>query len=317
MIVVRLREKRQAYGVIMEELYRQLGISRQGMTKRIQNHFHEKQMVDQIGIQVRDYRQKKDRRAGSRSLYYNLDVKQNFNLGVTKFEHLMSAYNLTISPLKVHVITTQSSCQSWNYKNLISGIELNNINQVIAGDLTYVRLGPCLFYLFGLTDLYSARLVGLSVSERMRTEDAQDALRSWIKLRGEENLENCIHHTDGGGQYFSRDYLDKLSANHIQVSVAKSCKQNGYAEQRNGLIKYHLIPSKEIRNLSEFQVAILEIAYFYNHERKQEKLGWRTPVAFESYVENLSAQERPVMELHDFEQPDEVFRGIDRPKVDK
>ena len=308
MIVKCLQKKRIENGLVMERLYQFLGVSRQSITKRIMYQNLEDQMMEDIGVQVKAYRCAKEIRAGSRNLYHNLDIKKHYDIGTTKFEQLMAAHGLTLRPLKVHIVTTQSSMQSWNYRNLVNGIELNNTSQVVVGDLTYVRLGSKVYYLFGLTDLYSARLVGIGVSDRMRTEDACVALEEWIDLSKESGLKKCIHHTDGGGQYFSKLYLKKLANHKIAVSVALDCLQNGYAEQRNGLIKHHLMPTKGASNLSEFKKRMEEIIYFYNNERKQEGLGWRTPVEYETYVNTLPKERRPTMRLFDFEKSEKGFQ---------
>lgn len=304
---MRLREKRKEFGLVMEHLYLYLGITRQGLSKRIFYKTLEEEMMEQVRLQVKEYRRSKEIRAGSRNLYFNLGLKEKYKVGITKFEQLMSSYGLALKPLKVNIVTTQSSCQSWNYKNLINGLEINGINQAVVGDLTYVKLGGMLYYLFGLTDIYSARSVGISVSDRMRTEDAYEALEGWISLRSSAKLYQCVHHTDGGGQYFSKSYLKTLTNHQIRISVAGNCLQNGYAEQRNGLIKHHLIPTKETRNLSEFKNALHEIIYFYNYERKQEELGWQTPVEFEKHVNGLPNEDRPRMKLYDFENSKKGF----------
>ncbi|MBK8045076.1 MAG: DDE-type integrase/transposase/recombinase [Haliscomenobacter sp.] len=299
-MVRRLRVQRQALGLVMEDLYGYLSITRQGYAQRLKSRQAEVTLMKLVKNQVLDYRKDKDRRAGSRSLYYNLDIKGQFGFGVTKFEQLMSQYGLTLLPLRVRVVTTQSVCQSWNYDNLLNGLTINGINQVVVGDLTYVYIGRSLFYLFCLTDVYSARLVGLWGSERMRAEDAKQAFSQWVLLRGKEHLKGCIHHTDGGSQYFSGLYLKQLNDHDLPISVAQNCLQNGFAEQRNGLIKHHLIPCKQIQELQTFQQQLLEIDYFYNYERKQKELNWRTPVEYEQYITGLEPDKRPVKALHDF-----------------
>jgi transposase InsO family protein len=284
----------------MESLYAYLGVSRQGHYQRLQKVQAQETMMDSVEQQVEQYRRDKDQRAGSRSLFYNLGIKAQFGIGVTKFERLMSGRGLTLAPLRVRVITTQSVLQSWNYDNLANGLVVNGINQLVVGDLTYVSIGSLRFYLFCLTDVYSARLVGLWGSDRMRALEAKLALDAWISLRGRENLEGCIHHTDGGSQYFSEVYLGQLKAHHIEISVARNCLQNGFAEQRNGLLKHHLIPTRSSYNLEQFQSQLSNIDYFYNNLRKQQGLGWRSPVEFEAYIQSLKPNQRPVKILHDF-----------------
>ena len=80
-------------------------------------------MMIEIEMKVKDYRRHKDRRAGSRNIYYNLDIKSQYGMGVTKFERLMSKYGLTLLPLRVRVMTTKSCCQSWNYTKVHKGCD--------------------------------------------------------------------------------------------------------------------------------------------------------------------------------------------------
>lgn len=212
----------------------------------------------------------------------------------------MSAYGLTLLPLRTRVVTTQSSLQSWNYSNLANGLKVNGINQIVAGDLTYIYIGGSLFYLFCLTDLYSYRIVGYCVSERQRAKDAKIALVAWYDLRGYQAVKGCVHHTDGGSQFFSRLYLKELTDKEVRPSVAQNCLQNGYAEQKNSLLKNHLIPTVDTQNLKQLQLELLRIVTFYNHERKQQALGWRTPVEYEAYIESLPVDQREVKILHEF-----------------
>ena len=60
----------------------------------------------------------------------------------------MSENKLCLAPLRIKIVTTKSDLQSWNYLNLINGKSICNINQVVAGDLTYVFIGRSLFYVF-------------------------------------------------------------------------------------------------------------------------------------------------------------------------
>jgi transposase InsO family protein len=291
-----IHQAREKHKISMERFYSHMGISRQGAKQGIAAYQKEKEMMGEIEVLVKDYRLEKDRRAGSRSVFYNLGIKQLYSIGVTKFEGLMSRYGLCLLPLQTRIITTKSTLQSWNYRNLTSGLELQSINKLVVGDLTYINLGKARYYLFCLTDVYSGRIVGYSLSTRMRSEDAMVALNMWMILRGMQNLFLCIHHTDGGGQYFSKIYLKALRKLGVRVSVAKNCLQNGYAEQRNGLIKHHLIPTISSVKEKNLHQGIAQVIEYYNAERKQEALGWKSPVEFENYIATLGV--RPTMQLY-------------------
>jgi len=259
-------------GITMEQLYSYTGVSRQAYCQSMIRRKKEETVMDEISIEVNKYRMGKDAYAGSRSLYYNLGIKRKYNLGVNKFESLMSEYGLTLSRVSTKMITTISSPRSWQYDNLVNGLIIEDINQVIVGDLTYVLKDSQRYFVFSLFDLYSAMMVGIYGGPRMRSIEAIKPLEQGEELRGEE-IRGCIHHTDGGSQYFPDLYMKKTESLKMIISVANNCLQNGYAEQRNGMIKEHFLPLIRGRNEKEFNKGLQEIKMEYNYNRKQEKLG--------------------------------------------
>jgi putative transposase len=293
-----IKGRQGEHWLAMERFYRHVGISRQGFYQAVDRRQDEQLLVIEVAGLVHRYRQKKDRRAGSRSLYNNLDIKTRFDIGVNKFERLMSANGLSLSPLRTRVVTTKSSMQSWNYPNLVNGLTVRDINHVVAGDLTYVYFEGQRYFLFCLTDLYSARIVGHQIGFNMRSEDAKRALDIWVRLRKQENLRGCIHHTDGGSQYFSGLYLTELQRLGVLVSCAENCLMNGYAEQRNGLLKHHLLPTIKRGWGKELDKEMKRIMRVYNHERKQEALGWLSPVEFEKKISGMV--DKPEISLYNF-----------------
>lgn len=299
-LLIRVHSNRAFHGVAMQRMYEFYNITRQGFYSASKRLLAETKMMDSISTEIRNYRLKKDRRAGSRFLYYNLNIKSEYKIGVTKFEGLMSAYGLTLLPLRIKVITTQSCLRSWNYNNLCNGLTINGINQLVVGDLTYIAIGKMRYYLFCLTDVFSAKIVGHHISERMRKQEALKAFKMWIKLRREKKLLGCIHHTDGGSQYFSKQYVSEMDDKKLQISVAKSCLENGYAEQKNGIIKNHLIPTINASSKMGIEKELRKSINYYNAERKQENLGWRSPNQFELDIQTNKSSCQIV--LHDHEQ---------------
>lgn len=286
------------HAIPMERFYSYVGITRQGFIQALKRQNQADLKWLEIEKLVLNYRRKKDRRAGSRPLYNQLGIKEKYGMGVNKFEQLLSAKGYCLAPLRTKVVTTKSSLQSWNYSNLLNGLKVEDINKVVVGDITYVFIKGQRFFLLCLTDIYSARIVGHCISRNMRTSEAMEAARMWIRLRKPENLVGCIHHTDGGGQYFSHLYLGMLENLKAKISRAVTCLENGYAEQKNGLIKHHLLPLIELVENEVPRQQIRNMIRVYNHERKQEKLKWLSPVAYEKYTSKLN--QKPQMVLHDF-----------------
>jgi len=296
---MRLYDSRTNHQASMERLYAYCGISRQGFYQAKARLAKEQEMIKELLGQVRTYREKKDRRAGSRSLYYNLDIKSQFDIGITKFEKIIALTGYSLMPLRKRVITTTSCYSSRAYPNLTNGLIIRNINELVAGDLTYLTIGRLRRYLFCLTDVYSGRLVGHCQEEQMRAEEAHCALMMWINLRGMPAIkDHCIHHTDGGSQYFSALYLNTLKLLNLKISVADNCLENGFAEQRNGLIKNHFLSTLDFQSESHFNKSFEKMVYFYNYERKQKRLGWRSPVEFENQLSTMKV--KPEWRLYDF-----------------
>lgn len=285
-------------GQSMRPFYKLYDMTRQGYHQGLKRSEDEQALMDILREEIYSYRCNKDRLAGSRSLFYNLSIKERYSIGITKFEQLLSRYDLSLQPLRIRVVTTQSCRQSWNYKNLINGLVLNGLNQLVVGDITYISLGKDRYYLFCLTDVFTMRIVGHSISNRMRKEEAIVCLDMFIKLRKRKNLQGCIHHTDGGGQYFSGKYLTKLGS-ELSVSVARSCLENGLAEQKNGFIKHHLIPTMNLNSSKSISSEMSRVIDFYNSERKQAVLGWRSPIEFEKHL--MTTKKGIYLRLHDHE----------------
>jgi len=296
-LLILLYKTRSDHGVAMEHLYRYNNISRQGFQKAKAKLELEEKMVAQMSVLILEYRSKIDRRAGSRSLFYNLRIKERFNTGITRFERLLSKHQLTILPLRTRVVTTTSCLQSWNYPDLSNGLVITWINMFVVGDITYLSIGKYRYYLFCLTDVYSARIVGHHVSNRMRKQEALEAFKMWVKVRKSENIRGCIHHTDGGTQYFSALYLKHLDRYDIQISVAKDCLKNGYAEQKNGFIKYHLVPTMQLTSPVNLSKEMKRVIKNYNN-RKQKNLDWKSPIEFEEAIKSSAINH--TMVLHDW-----------------
>lgn len=305
-LLLHFYEGRQEHGIPMSLFFEFVGYSRQSFYKQLASGREHTEKWSELPKLVHNYRKKKDARAGSRSLYYNLNIKEKYGVGVNKFERIMAEYKLTLNPLRVRVVTTKSSMQSWNYKNLLPGRELTAICQAIAGDITYVHVAGKRHYVFTLIDLYSNRIIGYDLVDNMKSSVAESVLLTAIDLRGLEAMEGCIHLTDGAGQYFSKVYIDLITIRFkMQMSCAKSCMENGYAEQRNATIKHHFMPLIKGQTISAARNELKRHITFYNHERKQESLGWRCPVEFENYVKTLANP--PTKKMYEYKAENKGF----------
>lgn len=155
-------------------------------------------------------------------------------------------------------------------------------------DISYVWTAEGWLYLAIVLDLYSRRIVGWSVSNRMKKGLAMEALQRAIDLR--QPPPGVIHHSDRGSQYCSNDY-QKLLAKHKFVpsmSGKGNCYDNAMVETVFKTIKSELIWRTAFASRREAEKAIGSyIDGFYNPRRRHSSLGYRSPLRFEAEMATM------------------------------
>lgn len=155
-------------------------------------------------------------------------------------------------------------------------------NQKWAGDITYVWTREGWVYLAVIIDLFSRRVVGWAISNRMKQDLALRALNMAIAIR--RPPPGCTHHTDRGSQYCAHDYQKLLRKHGFKVSMSGkgNCYDNSAVESFFKSLKAELVWRRNWQTRREVEIALLEyINGFYNPRRKHSALGWKSPVAFE------------------------------------
>lgn len=276
-----------------EAFYKAIGVTRQFLYKRKQRKEQIQQIVTPVLTLVKNLREK-FKRMGSRRMFYNLNIQE---VGINRFEKIVSEHNLTVVPKKRRIVTTQGYYEEGDI-NLLNGRILNDINQVIAGDITYLKTNKKSYYICTLKDMYSKRIVGLYGSDNMMATTIIKALRQAIKLRG-KGIHGCIHHSDAGTQYKSNIYKNLIKIHHIVPSIAENCLQNGMAEQLNGALKNDYMPSN-IKSVTELNKFLTQIKKTINEEIPVSSLGYMTPVQYEEYLKSTSLAGHKTIKLYDF-----------------
>ena len=287
-------------GFALSRLLRLLKLTRQGMAKWRGSVQRAGKLKGEVAALLAAHRED-HRRDGSRQSYYGAQAKEKLGVGVTKFERMASELGLTIKPKRRWVRTSDRCSRSSQYKNLTNGLVLNGPGQLIVADLFYFT-GPKRYYVFVLTDVYLGKLAGLSGGRRMTAEVALVALDQFFEWRGEGEHPRTIHHSDGGSQYFSDIYLERLKRAKIQVSVAASCQENGHAEQKNDTVKNRYLRFLDTSTDAAFEQSLKKVKQLVNEARVMKSKGWKTPVAFEAMVATMDEASRPKITLHDFTQ---------------
>lgn len=190
-----------------------------------------------------------------------------------------------ICPIRTrkHKVTTDSNHNYNIAPNLLKqDFTASGSNQKWAGDISYIWTGEGWVYLAVIIDLYSRRVIGWAVSNRMKRDLAIRALKMAVALR--RPPKGCIHHTDRGSQYCSNEYQKLLDTHGLEVSMSGkgNCYDNAAVETFFKTLKSELIWRNTWATRRQVQIALFEyINGFYNPRRRHSTLGGKSPLAFE------------------------------------
>ncbi len=284
----------------MERFYEVVGGSRQNFHQRMSRSRKKEEVERRTIEEVRLWRQGHPR-MGSRTMYRSMkEAGIGLPIGVTAFENLMAKHGLTMGKMKRSFPQTSDGKGKGSYPNLTNGLVLNDINQLVSTDITYFWVADRWCYLFVLKDVYSQNLLSLLPARDMSGENAVRMLEELEKIRSPAELEGCMHHSDNGSQFDSREVLGHLQRLKMQVSRAASCEQNGSCEQMNHIVKNMYLRHFGIRSFDDLVAACRKTKRLMNEQRAVKQLGYKTVRAFEQYILTLDPAHRPKKELYDF-----------------
>ena len=156
-------------------------------------------------------------------------------------------------------------------------------NQLWIADITYVATWSGFAYTAFIIDVYSRRIVGWRVWNRLRADLALDALDQAIWSR-DERLDGLVHHSDRGVQYLSIVYTERLAAEGAVTSVGSrgDSYDNAMAESVIGLYKTELISAHgPWRTVDDVELATLAWVDWWNSRRLHSAIGHVPPAEIE------------------------------------
>jgi putative transposase len=202
---------------------------------------------------------------------------------LNRVARVMRKYEITARPLRRYVTTTDS--------NHPLPVALNRLGQRFtaeqpnthwSADITYLWTGEGWLYLAVVLDLYSRRVVGWSIQDRLDRSLVLSALKGALLQRNPEA--GLICHSDRGSQYASGDYQALLSGAGAVCSMSRkgNCYDNAPVESFFASLKRELIHRCSFATREEARTAVFEwIAVWYNRKRRHSTLGYLSPAQFE------------------------------------
>jgi putative transposase len=261
-----------------------LGVSRSGLyawRKRPQSDRSRRQ--EQLVTQMRAIHAERHKASyGSPRMYEELKARGE-EVSENTVARLMKEHGMRASTARKFRHTTDS-----NHAYPVAENELDREfaatrpNEKWVSDITYVWTEEGWLYLAAVEDLYSRKVVGWSLSERMTSELTNSALEMAIDRRLPSG--ELLAHSDRGSQYASGSYQELLVSHGIRCSMSRrgNCWDNAPMESFFATLKKELVHQERYTTRAEARASVFEyIEVFYNRERRHSSLGYVSPQSYE------------------------------------
>ena len=162
-------------------------------------------------------------------------------------------------------------------------------NRLWLTDISEHPTGEGKVYLCCVKDVWSNRIVGYSINERMTSELAVSALRMAIQRR---NPTGTTVHSDRGSQFRSRRFQAELDRHGLVGSMGRvgAAGDNAAMESFFALLQKNVLNSRRWATRDDLRLAIvIWIERTYHRRRRQRVLGKLTPIEFEAIMTTPAA----------------------------
>ena len=155
-------------------------------------------------------------------------------------------------------------------------------NRKWVTDITYIDTAEGWLYLASVMDLFSRKVVGWAMSDKIDGALATNALRmAWTTRRP---LKGLLHHSDQGSQFTAATYQQVLAEMGCQVSMNRTgeCYDNASMESFFATLKTECV-IQQFPSKAEARRTIFEyLEGWYNRQRLHSSLDYLSPTEFEA-----------------------------------
>ena len=221
-----------------------------------------------------------------------------------------------VSRRRGYVVTTRRDARQRPAPDLVNRkFTAAGPNQLWVADMTYVPTWAGFIYLAVVLDVWSRRIVGWSIGERMTAELVLTALNMAIEQRKPEDV---VHHSDQGSQYTAIEFGTRCKAMGVRPSMGSvgDAYDNAMAESFFASLECELIDRRSFKTKTEARLALFTyIEGWYNPRRRHSALAYRSPANFERIHDQTIPTQPPRLD-HDLTTVGACETGA-APPVDK
>jgi transposase InsO family protein len=226
--------------------------------------------------------QRHKRSYGSPRMHREL-VAQGHRVSKNTVARLMRASGLRATTARKFRHTTDSNHRLPVAQNVLDRqFRATRPNEKWVCDITYVWTDEGWLYLAAVEDLYSRKVVGWSLGERVTSELVSEALR--MAIGRELPRVDLVAHSDRGSQYASGSYQRLLASEGIRCSMSRkgNCWDNAPMESFFATLKKELVHQERYATREAARQSLFEyIEVFYNRVRRHSALGYVSPETYQ------------------------------------
>jgi len=166
----------------------------------------------------------------------------------------------------------------------------SKLTQLWVADITFVPTASGFLYLAVVLDAWSRKIVGWSMANHLRADLVVDALEMAI---GQRRPGDVIHHSDQGSQYTSLAFGKRCHEAGVRPSMGSvgDAYDNAMCESFFATLECELLDRRRFISQAEARMACFSfIEGWYNPIRLHSALGYRSPMAYEAAMEQITAE---------------------------
>jgi putative transposase len=157
---------------------------------------------------------------------------------------------------------------------LLRGVTVERVDQVWSTDITYVPLPGGFMYLAAVLDWHSRYVLGWRLSNTLDGTFCAELLDAVLRRRRPE-----VFNTDQGVQFTAAAFVGRLERAGVRISMDGRGRalDNVFVERLWRTVKYEDLYLRGYETVAELERGLAAYFRFYNTERPQQALGYRTP----------------------------------------
>jgi len=206
--------------------------------------------------------------------------------GTKRIRKIMNKYGLVSKYTKRRAKYKKRAVNEENKPNIVAR-SFNNRKplEVVASDLTYVKVGGQYHYICLLLDMAGRDIIGYAAGRKHDAKLVRKALyRADVDLRNVE-----IFHTDRGTEFKNEIIDDILHAFGMKRSLSAkgSPHDNAVMESMYNILKTEMIFESTLDSLEDLELELFSFVNWYNNIRLHGSLGYLTPREYKDKFYNL------------------------------